>query len=99
MPMKARYEVINGEVIAEKRGGVRRCLVPDPLGSTVALLDNTQAQTDTFTYWPYGEIILRSGSTPTPFRCLGSLGCNTDSSARAYVRNRYLALSRGRWIT
>ena len=46
-----RYTVINGEVIAEKRNGVRKLYVPDPQGSTVALLDNTQTITDTFTYF------------------------------------------------
>lgn len=51
-----RYTTINGEVIAEKRNGARRLYVPDPLGSTVALLDNTQTQVDTATYWPYGEV-------------------------------------------
>ena len=64
--MKARYTVIDGEVIAEKRNGVRSLYVPDPLGSTVALLDSTQAQTDTFSYWPYGENDARTGATATP---------------------------------
>jgi hypothetical protein len=72
MAMKARYTVINGEVIAEKRTGVRRLYVPNPLGSTVALLDNTQAKTDTFEYWPYGEERSRTGTTATPFRFLGT---------------------------
>ena len=76
-----RYTTVNGEIIAEKRNGVRRLYVPDPLGSTVALLDNTQAQTDTFSYWPYGEEKSRTGTTPTPFRfgCFGrgsSMSCN-----------------------
>ena len=57
--MQTRYTVIDAEIIAEKRGGLRKQYVPDPLGSTVALLDNTQAQTDTFTYWPYGEVASR----------------------------------------
>lgn len=55
MPMKARYTTIDGEIVAQKRNGVRKSYVPDPLGSTIALLDNTQTQTDTFAYWPYGE--------------------------------------------
>jgi len=66
MALKARYTVVDGEVIAEKRSGVRHQLVPDPLGSTIALLDNTQTQTDTFTYWPYGEEQSRTGTTATP---------------------------------
>ena len=44
MAMRVRYTVVNGEVIAEKRSGVRRLYVPDLLGSTVALLDSTQTQ-------------------------------------------------------
>ena len=99
MAMKARYTVVNGEVIAEKRSGVRRLYVPDPLGSTVALLDNTQAQTDTFNYWPYGEERSRTGTTTTPFRFVGTAGYYRDSASRAYVRARHLDLARGRWLT
>src|SRR5438046_8296858 len=87
-----RYTTVNGEVIAEKRAGVRRLYLPDPLGSTVALLDNTQAQTDTFTYWPYGEERVRTGTTPTPFRFVGTAGYYRDSPTRAYVRARSLSL-------
>ena len=99
MAMKVRYEVINGEVIAEKRGGIRRCYVPDPLGSTVALLDNTQAQTDTFTYWPYGEVKTRTGTTATPFQFVGTLGYYRDSSSRTYVRARVDRMDLTRWQT
>ena len=88
MALKARYTVVDGEVIAEKRSGVRHQLVPDPLGSTIALLDNTQTQTDTFTYWPYGEEQSRTGTTLTPLRFVGTLGYYRDSSSRSYVRAR-----------
>ncbi len=94
-----RYTVIDGEVIAEKRNGVRKLYVPDPLGSTVALLDNTQAQTDTFSYWPYGEDAGRTGTTPTPFRHVGTLGYYYDSSTRSYVRAREVDKQKGRWLT
>ena len=99
MPMKARYTIIDGEVIAEKRGGVRSHYVPDPLGSTVALLDNTQTKTDTFTYWPYGEEATRTGTTGTPFRYVGTVGYYRDSETRTYVRARYLNTGLGRWQT
>ena len=99
MAMKARYTVVDGEVIAEKRGGVRHQFVPDPLGSTIALLDNTQTQTDTFTYWPYGEEQSRTGTTATPLRFVGTLGYYRDSSTRSYVRARYLSTQQGRWLT
>ena len=99
MAMKARYTVVDGEVIAEKRSGVRHQLVPDPLGSTIALLDNTQTQTDTFTYWPYGEEQSRTGTTATPLRFVGTLGYYRDSSTKSYVRARYLSTQQGRWMT
>ena len=99
MAMKARYEVVKGEVIAEKRSGTRRTYSPDPLGSTVALLDNMQAQTDPFTYWPYGEEKDRTGTTPTPFRFAGGIGGYRDSNTRCYLRARYLIVDKGRWLT
>src|SRR5438067_6061627 len=98
MAMRVRYTVVGGEVIAEKRAGVRRLYVPDPLGSTVALLDNTQTQTDTFAYWPYGEERSRTGTTPTPFRFVGTAGYYRDSGSRVYVRARHLDISKGRWL-
>jgi RHS repeat-associated protein len=94
-----RYEVINGRVIAEKRSGVRRLYVPDPLGNTIALLDNTQAKTDTFSFWPYGEQQSRTGTTPTPFQYGGTLGYYHDSASRNYVRKRVLKKDQGRWLT
>ena len=94
-----RYTVIDGEVIAEKRNGVRSLYVPDPLGSTVALLDNTQTPTDTFSYWPYGENNARTGTTATPFQFVGTAGYFRDSGTRTYVRARTLDTAAGRWIT
>lgn len=94
-----RYTVIDSEVIAEKRSGVRRQYIPDPLGSTIALLDSTQAKTDTFTYWPYGEESNRTGTTATPFRYVGTLGYYRDSATKNYVRERYIEAKLGRWVT
>ena len=93
-----RYTVIDGEVIAEKRNGVRSLYVPDPLGSTVALLDNTQAPTDTFSYWPYGENDGRTGTSPTPFQFVGTAGYYRDSGSRNYVRARTLDNQKVRWL-
>src|SRR5881628_672204 len=99
MPMKVRYTVHNGQIVSENRGGVERDYVPDPLGSTVALLDNTQTKTDTFSYWPYGEERSRTGSIPTSLRFVGTRGYYRDSVQRAYVRSRQLNLATGRWLT
>jgi len=94
-----RYTVIDGEILSENRAGVKRDYVPDPLGSTLALLDNTQTQTDTFSYYPYGEVASRTGTTATPFQYIGTLGYYQDNSGRTYVRARYLRTAHGRWMT
>lgn len=99
MPMKARYTVIDGEVIAQKRNGVRHLLVPDAQGSTVALVGSSSTITDTFEYWPYGEVRTRTGSTTMPFQYIGALGYYRDSTGRTYVRARMLRTDLGRWMT
>jgi RHS repeat-associated protein len=95
------YTVINGEIVAENRGGTERDYVPDPLGSTVALLDNSQTKTDTFSYWPYGEVRTRTGSSPTTAKYLGTLGYYATQSPASfqYVRARFYDTSRCRWLT
>lgn len=98
MTMKVRYTTIDGEVIAENRNGVYKTYVPDPLGSTVAMLDKTQTQTDTFSYWPYGEVNTRTGITPTPFQFVGTRGYFQDSASKTYVRARYQDTQKARWL-
>ncbi|MBX7131354.1 MAG: hypothetical protein K1X67_01620 [Fimbriimonadaceae bacterium] len=97
--MKARYTLIEGEVIAQKRNGVRHLLVPDTQGSTVALMGSSSTITDTFEYWPYGELRTRTGSTTMPFQYIGALGYYRDSSGRTYVRARVDRTDLGTWMT
>src|SRR5258708_7493600 len=99
MAMRVTYTVVDGEMLSENRGGVKRDYVPDPLGSTVALLDNTQTQTDTFTYWPYGEVRTHTGTSTTPFQFVGTRGYYRDSASRTYVRARHLDTAKGRRMT
>lgn len=94
-----RYTVMDGEILSENRAGVERDYVPDPLGSTVALLDNTQTKTDTWVYWPYGEVKTHTGTNATAFQFVGTLGYYQDSSTRTYVRARHLDTQKGRWMT
>jgi RHS repeat-associated protein len=96
--MSARYTVIDGEVVAQERGGVRHQLVPDPLGSTVALYDDSGTKTDTFSYWPYGESSSRTGTTKVKFQYIGYYGCYHDNSS-TYVRNRYFLKKYTSWIS
>ena len=99
MAMKARYTVIDGEVVYQDRGGTKHLYFSDPLGSVAALYDTNHSKTDTLSYWPYGEEKTRTGATVTPFRFGGSRGYYTDSATAAYVRARYLQPVKGRWLT
>jgi RHS repeat-associated protein len=94
-----RYTVVNGQVIAENRNGVRKTYVPDPSGSTIALLDDKQKITDTFSYSPFGELKSRTGTTPTPFQYIGTRGYYTDPNNRIYVRARTYQPNYARWMT
>ena len=94
-----RYAVLDGEIVSENRNGVIRDYVPDPLGSTVALLDNTQTIKDTFTYFPSGTVASRTGTTATPFQFAGTKGYHADASGKTYVRARVLEPAKGRWLT
>ena len=84
------YTVANGELIAETRGGIRSLYVPDPLGSTIALFNASQTKTDTWVYWPYGEVKTRTGTTPTPFQDYGAKGFYRNSSSITYAKVAYM---------
>ncbi len=55
MAMSVVYSNFGGELVAETRGGVGRIYVPDTLGSTMEMTDDSGNVTDTFEYWSYGE--------------------------------------------
>ena len=59
--MRVSYLSVEGEILSETRNGVERDYLPDPLGSTAALLDSSQTKTDTYFYWPYGETRSHTG--------------------------------------
>ncbi|MBS1722984.1 MAG: hypothetical protein JSS66_08540 [Armatimonadetes bacterium] len=97
--MTTTYTVIGGVIVHEVRAGVQRNYRPDTLGSTVALTDGNTA-TDTWTYWPYGEVRTHSGSNQTSFTFVGTLGyCKVSGSDMTYVRARMYMASRARWAT
>ena len=85
--MSAAAATLGGIIVHEARGGVHRDYMRDPLGSTVGLINSNQTITDTFEYWPYGEIRTQTGSTGTPFTFVGTLGYFLDSATQSvYVR-------------
>jgi RHS repeat-associated protein len=99
MPMAVRYTVMDGEILSETRNGVQRDYLPDPLGSTVALLDSSQDKTLEVSYWPYGEIASISGTGDTPLLFVGTLGYYRDQANRTYVRARPYRQDLGQWMT
>ena len=99
MAMAVVYTTFAGQIVSENRGGVTREYLPDPLGSTIALASDS-AITDTWDYWPYGEVMTRTGTNPTPFTFVGTLGYFKDLLDKLlYVRARHYQPNYGRWLT
>ena len=100
MAMSVVYTTINGHIVHENRGGVEAFYAPDTMGSTALLVSSTGTVTDTFAYWPYGEIVSHVGSSTTPFTFGGTIGYYLDIvSNQIYVRARYFRQSLARWQT
>lgn len=99
MAMSARVNRMNGRIIGEKRSGVTRRFSHDPQGNTVAVYNTSGTQTDSFVYWPYGEVRVRTGTSTIPYQYSGAWGSYTDSSGRNYNVYRYLRKDYGRWMT
>src|SRR5580658_1420881 len=99
MAMSVTYSTLNGHVVFENRGGVPRTYMRDPLGNTIGLLDMSGNQTDSWTYWPYGEVQNHSGPSTTPLTFLGTLGYFVDLLNQIYVRARVLRVDLTRWLT
>ena len=92
------YTTVYGQITAENRAGTKHDYLPDPLGSTVALLDSSQNVTNAMSYWPFGEEAA-GNSTLTPFRFVGTWGYYTDQlNTRTYVRARTYEPHFGSWI-
>ncbi len=98
MAMSMRVTNANGRVIATTRDGVRSYHQHDAQGNTIALI-NDGVVTDTYAFWPNGELRASTGSTVNPFKYGGAWGYYTDTTGRIYVRARTLRPSLARWMT
>lgn len=98
--MIATYSVFRGIVVGETMDGVERDYARDSIGSTIELLDNSQSETDSWEYWPYGEVSAHTGSSATPFTWIGSRGYYEDVHDRLYyIRFRFERPVLARWLT
>ncbi|MEQ1822912.1 MAG: RHS repeat-associated core domain-containing protein [Fimbriimonadaceae bacterium] len=97
--MSARVSNIGGRIVGEKRNGSYRSHQHDALGNTIALINDAGVVTDTYTFWPYGELRTSTGTTTNPFKFCGAWGYYTDTTGRTYVRARTLRPGLCRWMT
>lgn len=93
------YAIANRRIVSETRGGTHRFYHADPLGSTVALYNDSQTKTDWFKYWPYGEIRDSLDVTGTPMKFIGTEGCPTQADGCTYMRAREQDPKTGRWLS
>jgi RHS repeat-associated protein len=90
---------IDGEIVSETRNGIDSDYIPDPLGSVAHIVAEGGVITDSFTYWPYGEVRTHTGTNPTPFQFGGTLGYYSDPWGGIYVRERELDAPLKGWLT
>ncbi|MER3496653.1 MAG: hypothetical protein C4320_07705, partial [Armatimonadota bacterium] len=74
MPMFVRYATVNGHSIQENRGGAVTRYVADTLGSVIQTRDAAGVQISSTEYWPFGEVRTSSGTNPSPWGFVGTLG-------------------------
>jgi RHS repeat-associated protein len=99
MPMKALVTNVGGRALAETRGGARRLMQHDAMGNVISLINDAGVVTDTYEYWPFGEIRTQTGTSANPWKFGGAWGYYTDATGRLYVRARYYRPSLTRWQT
>jgi|GEM_PF-3004938 len=100
MTLTVSYTIFDNVIVKENRSGVESFYNPDTLGSTSQLTDASGNVTDSYAYWPYGEVRTHTGSSKTPYTYVGTLGYYFDSVMNwFYVRARYYLSNVGRWLT
>lgn len=96
--LTARVTNMNGQIVAEKRGGQHRVLNSDPLGNVVDVRDSAGTQLASYNFWPYGEVRISTGSISNPWMFCGVWGYYNDGSTY-YVRARTYRPDLTRWLT
>jgi len=100
MTLAVVYSNFGGMVVSETRGGVESDYICDTLGSTIGLMNSAGTMTDRWEYWPFGEVVSRTGTSVTPLTFLGVIGYYQDILAKMfYVRARHIRVDLARWLT
>jgi RHS repeat-associated protein len=85
-------------LISASIGGSNRYYLYDGLGSTRQLLDSNQTVTDTYAYEAFGNNMGSTGTTPNPYRYVGSLGYYQTGSSLMHLGARYYMPEIGRFL-
>ncbi|QDT22402.1 RHS repeat domain-containing protein [Gimesia chilikensis] len=72
----------------------------DALGSTVALTDSSEVETDTYVYYAFGKIKSSSGTTDQPYQWVGQIGYYAEPELdRYHIRRRDFGPGSGRFLS
>lgn len=71
----------------------------DYRGSTIAMTDDTQHITHSYSYDPFGKLIAANEANYNPFRYVGQQGVMYESPNLTYMRARYYDPSTGRFLS
>ena len=93
------YTTVNGQILCQSKDGVVSHFVSDPLGSVVMVRDTAGNTVYEAEYDPYCNVQSETGTNPSEFGYVGTLGYVKDSATSLYVRARYLLTNLGRWLT
>lgn len=89
-----------GDVVSQRRSGVGRYFLFDPLFSTIRLTDGSQNATDSYLFKAFGESLLGAGPTTNPFRFVGGQGYYSDADLSwNSLREREYAASVARFLS
>jgi RHS repeat-associated protein len=86
--------------VSERRGTTSKYFQGDHLGSTRAIANSSQTQTDTWIYDAFGRVMTRTGTSVAPFQFAGDWQYQADGdSSLMLLGNRYYDAEAGRFIS
>ncbi len=97
--MSVSYATVGDRLVREVRNSVITRYVSDPLGSVIQTRNSSGTLTSSTEFWPFGEVRTSTGTNPSPWGFVGTLGYYADLASRLYVRARYYRTSLSRWMT
>jgi len=71
----------------------------DAIGSTVGVVDNFGTYSNSYSYDPFGNVILNFESIENPFEFVGELGVMTETNELVFMRARYYEPGSGRFTS